>query len=285
MKMELSRDFVKAVLPKRDPAGHKGTFGKVLCVCGSVGYTGAPIYAASAAVRSGSGLVFLGVPRGIWQVAAVKCTSAMPFPLCGCSHLSRFAEKKIRERLDRCDAALIGCGLGRTRGVDRLVLRLLDTPLPLVLDADALGTLSGHLDALQVRRDRVTVVTPHEGEFARLGGDLSQSREEAAASFAQIHRVYVVLKGHRTVIAAPDGRIAVNPTGNSGMAKGGAGDILAGMITSLLGQGMAPFAACCAAVWLHGTAGDLAAEALGERGMTPDDLLAQIPFAFQKAEN
>ena len=285
MEMEISREFVNAVLPKRDPAGHKGTFGKVLCVCGSVGYTGAPIYAASAAVRSGSGLVFLGVPRGIWQVAAVKCTSAMPFPLFGRAHVSRFAEKTIRARLDRCDAALIGCGLGRTRGTDTLVRRLLDTPLPLVLDADALGALSGHLDALQIRRDRVTVLTPHEGEFARLGGDLSQSREDAALAFAQIHQVYVVLKGHRTVIAAPDGRLAVNPTGNSGMAKGGSGDILAGMLTSLLGQGMAPFAACGAAVWLHGTAGDLAAAKYGERGMTPDDLLAQIPFAFQQAEN
>ena len=127
----------------------------------------------------------------------------------------------------------------------------------------------------------MTVLTPHEGEFLRLGGDLSRGRERAAAAFSQKYGVYLILKGHRTLIAAPDGRMAVNTTGNCGMAKGGSGDVLTGMLLSLLGQGCETFDACCAAVWLHGRAGDLAAADKGERGMTPTDLLEQIPYALK----
>ena len=153
-----------------------------------------------------------------------------------------------------------------------------------MLDADGINALSGHIDLLECRRELVTVMTPHEGEFARVGGDVSAGREAAAAAFARRCGVYLILKGRRTVVAAPDGRAAVNPTGNSGMAKGGSGDILSGVVLSLLGQGMEPFAACCAAVYCHGLAGDLAAAALGERGMAPTDLLARLPRAFQEIE-
>ena len=125
------------------------------------------------------------------------------------------------------------------------------------------------------------MLTPHEGEFLRLGGDLSRGREAAAAAFSRKYGVYLVLKGHRTLVADPEGRLAVNETGNSGMAKGGSGDVLAGMIVSLLGQGCGTFDACCAAVWLHGRAGDRAAADKGERGMTPTDLLEQIPYAMK----
>lgn len=282
--MELSCDFVRSILPFRDPDGHKGTFGKVLLLCGSVGYTGAAYYAASAAVTGGSGLVFLGVPWGIWHILAQKCTSAMPFPLWGACHLRSGAEPAIRRRMKSCDAALLGCGLGRETSTVRLIRRLLDTELPLVLDADALYAVADRMELLAARRSRVTVLTPHEGEFARLGGTLSAGRLAAAQEFARIHQVYLVLKGPRTVIAAPDGRCAVNTTGNCGMAKGGSGDLLAGLITSLLGQGMAPFDACCAAVWCHGRAGDLAAERCGKRAMTPDHTLACLPAAFLETE-
>ena len=134
------------------------------------------------------------------------------------------------------------------------------------------------------RRGGVTVLTPHEGEFLRVGGDLSRGRIDAAVDFAVKHGVYLVLKGHETVVAAPDGRYRINTTGNSGMAKGGSGDVLAGMIVSLLGQGMDAFEACCAAVYLHGRAGDLAAADKGERGMTPTDLLENIPYALKETE-
>ena len=273
---------VRRCLPRRDPEGHKGDFGKVLCVCGSVGYTGAPIFASRAAVRTGAGLVFLGVPQSVWPVAAVKSDEAMPFPLpeTADGKLSLLAEEPIRRRAAGCDAVLLGCGLGRDRQTDALVQNLLNTEKPLVLDADGLNALGGSTELLQ-KRPAVTVLTPHEGEFLRLGGDLSRGRERAAAAFSQKYGVYLILKGHRTLIAAPDGRMAVNTTGNCGMAKGGSGDVLAGMLLSLLGQGCETFDACCAAVWLHGRAGDLAAADKGERGMTPTDLLEQIPDALK----
>lgn len=273
--------FVRRSLPRRDPEGHKGTFGKVLCVCGSVGYTGAPIFAGRGAVRTGSGLVFLAVPESVWPVAAVKSDEAMPFPMPEAEgRLSLLAEEPIRRRAESCDAVLIGCGLGRGWQTDALVRNLLTIEKPMVLDADGLNALSGREELLQ-KRAAPTILTPHEGEFLRLGGDLSAGREAAAAAFSEKYGVYLVLKGHRTVVAAPDGRLAVNGTGNSGMAKGGSGDVLAGMILSLLGQGCGAFEACCAGVWLHGRAGDLAAADKGERGMTPTDLLEQIPYAMK----
>ena len=273
--------FVRRSLPRPDPEGHKGTFGKVLCVCGSVGYTGAPIFAGRGAVRTGSGLVFLAVPESVWPVAAVKSDEAMPFPVPEAEgRLSLLAEEPIRRRAESCDAVLIGCGLGRGWQTDALERKLLTIEKPLVLDADGLNALSGREELLQ-KRAAPTILTPHEGEFLRLGGGLSAGREAAAAAFSEKYGVYLVLKGHRTVVAAPDGRLAVNGTGNSGMAKGGSGDVLAGMILSLLGQGCEAFAACCAGVWLHGRAGDLAAADKGERGMTPTDLLEQIPYAMK----
>ena len=274
--------FVRQCLPRRDPEGHKGDFGKVLCICGSVGYTGAPIFASRAAVRTGAGLVLLGVPQSVWPVAAVKSDEAMPFPLpeTADGKLSLLAEEPIRQRAAGCDAVLLGCGLGRDWQTDTLVQDLLNMEKPLVLDADGLNAISENAELLQ-KRPAVTVLTPHEGEFLRLGGDLSRGREAAAAAFSQKYGVYLILKGHRTLIADPEGWLAENNTGNCGMAKGGSGDVLAGMLLSLLGQGCETFDACCAAVWLHGRAGDLAAADKGERSMTPTDLLEQIPYALK----
>jgi len=280
----IDRTYVKNLLPARDPYGHKGTFGKVLCICGSVGYTGAPIFASRAAVRTGSGLVFLAVPESIWQVAAVKSDEAMPFPLPDRDGKLHGCFAQIKSRADACDAVLYGCGLGRSDALDEMVRDVLTLRQPLVLDADGINALSAHMDVLQ-RRGGITVLTPHEGEFLRVGGDLSRGRIDGAADFAVKYGVYLVLKGHETLVAAPDGRLAVNTTGNSGMAKGGSGDVLAGMIVSLLGQRMDAFDACCAAVYLHGRAGDLAAADKGERGMTPTDLLENIPYALKETES
>lgn len=274
---------VRRWLPARDPAGHKGTFGKVYCLCGSVGYTGAPVFASRAAVRSGSGLVFLGVPRSVWPVVAAKSDEAMPFPLPEeDGKLSPAAEPAIRQRVGGCDALLMGCGLGRSPGCDELVRRLLDLPQPLVLDADGINALRQDMAALSVRRGRATVLTPHEGEFLRAGGDLTGGREAGALAFAKAHGVTLILKGPGTVVAAADGRVAVNTTGNCGMAKGGSGDVLSGVVLSLLGRGMEPFEAACCAVWLHGRAGDLAAAERGLWGMTPTDLLEKLPEALRE---
>ena len=210
-------------LPRRKPNSHKGDYGKLFLLAGSEGYTGAPVLAASAAVRGGAGLVFLGVPREIYPIVAVKCSSAMPFPL-----PERYGE--ILEKARSCDAALIGPGLGRAPKTEKLVRALLeDLEIPVVLDADGINALAGHMDILDGRR-ALTVLTPHDGEFARLTGSALpiQNRLEAARTFAGDHHCILVLKGHRTITAAPDGRAWINTSGNPGMAKGGSGDVLAG---------------------------------------------------------
>ena len=272
--LTLDAAYVRAALPRRDTQGHKGDFGKVYVLGGSVGYTGAPVFCSRAAVRTGCGLVFLGVPAGIWQVAAVKSDEAMPHPLPSLDgRLSLAAEADIRRRAAGCDAVAMGCGMGRGTESDALVRRLLTLEQPLVLDADGINALERHIDELSLRRGLVTVLTPHEGEFFRAGGDVSRGRESGAAAYAARRGVYLVLKGHRTVIAAPDGRLAVNTTGNDGMAKGGSGDVLAGIIASLIGQGLPLKKAVPLAVCIHGAAGDACAAKLGEYCMTPSDMI------------
>jgi len=274
--------MVKGWLPERPADGHKGDFGRGYVLAGSVGYTGAPVLASRAAVRTGAGLVFLGVPEPVYPIVAVKSDEAMPSPLPAWEDgtLSREASAAVAAAVERCDAVLAGPGLGRSPGVREVIHDLMEAVQgPLVLDADGINAIAEHIDELDARRGRVTVLTPHEGEFARLpGGDLSDGgRIAAARAFAQAHGCILVLKGHCTVTAAPDGRVWLNTTGNSGMAKGGSGDVLGGMLLSLLGQGMEPAQAAAAAVWLHGRAGDVCAQRLGERGMTPSDMVDAIP--------
>ncbi len=264
------------VLPVRDRDAHKGDFGRVSILGGSVGYTGAPVLAAQAAVRTGAGLVSVLGPEPIYQIAALKLDSAMPWPLMAdrtTGTLGRGAYPKALEKLSQADAVLIGPGLSRAESAAWLA-RALTTKLrcPLVLDADGINALEGHIDRLD-SREGLTVLTPHDGEYARLAGHApGEDRPAEAAAFAQ---------AHRTVTAFPDGAVFVNTTGNPGMAKGGSGDVLAGMILSLLGQGLPPKQAVPWAVCLHGQAGDLAAAELGEYGMTPTDLVKQIPFTLK----
>lgn len=264
-------------LPRRPADGHKGTFGKTLILGGSVGFTGAPVLAARGALRTGAGLVSILTPEQVWPILAAKCDEAMARPIRG----------EYRENIafaQGCDAVLIGPGLGRERHTDRLALSLLEELKgPLVVDADGINALAEHMDILDARPAGATVLTPHDGEFARLGGDLSGGdRLGAARRFAAEHRCVLVLKGHRTITAWPDGRCFVNPTGNSGMAKGGSGDVLGGMILALIGQGLDPGRAAVCAVWLHGRAGDLAAADKGEYGMLPSDLVEQLPCAIKE---
>ena len=276
-------DLVRAWLPPRPADGHKGTFGRVYALAGSVGYTGAPVLATRAAARSGAGLVYLDVPEDAYPVVAVKCDEVMPRPLPGeGGQLSARALPAVLERSSGCDAALLGPGLGRGAAVEELTLGMLEkAACPLVLDADGLNAAAAHMDMVD-QRGAPLVLTPHDGEFARLGGDLSGGdRLGAARDFARRHRCVLVLKGHRTITAASDGRALVNTTGNSGMAKGGSGDVLSGVILALLGRGMDPFLAAAAGVYLHGLAGDLCAARLGEWGMLPTDLVETLPQAFR----
>lgn len=269
--------LVSRLLPRRDRSAHKGDFGRVHIFGGSVGFTGAPVLAALGALRTGAGLVYLSVPENIYAIEAGRCLEAMPSPL----PQNEAGIEAAKRALAGKDAVLIGPGLGRSAWAEALVLALLNAAdCPVVLDADGLNAVSAHIDQLDGRR-YPTVLTPHEGEFARLGGDLSLGREAAARAFAQEHRCILVLKGHETLTALPDGTLFVNTTGNPGMATGGSGDVLAGMLLSLLGQGLTPADATTAAVWLHGRAGDLAAADKGEYGMLPSDLVEQVPYAIQ----
>ena len=271
----ITEELVRRLLPPRRADGHKGDFGRIYVAAGSVGYTGAPVYAAEAASRTGSGLVFVGVPEAVYPIVAARCATAMAQPL----PEDRAA---LLEQLSRCDAVVLGPGLGRSPQAEDLTLFLLERlEKPLVLDADGINAAAAHIHVLRDRRGP-TVVTPHEGEFLRLGGDLSRGREDAALAMARALGCVVVLKGPGTVVAAPDGRVRRNTTGNCGMAKGGSGDILAGMIASLIGQGAEPFDAAACAVWLHGRAGDLCSRDLTEYAMTPPDMIGRLPAVFRE---
>lgn len=289
----IEREYAGAALPKRKANGHKGDFGKVLVVGGTVGYTGAPYLTASAAVRSGCGLVFLGVRESIWAVEAAKCVSSMPFPLPEkndilTKHSVLVVDKalqKLEEKLVGCDVLALGPGMGREPQTEQLILDLLcRSEKPVVLDADGINALEKHIDILDQRKGRMTILTPHDGEFVRIGGDFSGGRVEAARSFARNHGCILVLKGHRTIIATPEGNVLVNTTGNSGLAKGGSGDVLTGIIASLLAQGCTGVQAAALGVWLHGRAGDLAAERLTEYAMTPADVIDSLPEVFKELQ-
>ncbi len=274
---ELDHKQVLSILPDRLPETHKGNYGKVLLLCGSRGYTGAAYLAAMGALRSGAGLVFLGVPESIYAIEAVKLNEPVVFPLLDRNgKLSNDAIGEILERLPKMDAVLIGCGMGQSEDTLAVVKAVLENArCPVVVDADGINLLSAHRDIL---RGRVypTILTPHDVEFQRLGGSLAENRMESAAALAKELGCIVLLKGHRTCIT--DGKAAyLNTTGNPGMAVGGSGDILAGIIVSLLGQGVSPLEAVAVGAWLHGAAGDLCAKEIGQYGMLPTDMLMRLP--------
>ena len=271
--------LVRELLPVRRRESHKGDYGRVLLLCGSEGLTGAARLAAKGALRTGSGLVYLGVPEKIYPIIAAGAGSEIVFPL-PCDEEGRLCMASlpaITARLENMDAVLLGPGLGRSEELTRLVQAvLLRCRAPLVLDADGINAVAGHIDVLRGCACPV-VLTPHDGEFLRLGGDpKADDRTREAMRLASRSHAVVLLKGSRTVIT--DGlNTYVNHTGNPGLGTGGSGDVLAGMIVSLLGQHIMPLEAAAAAAWLHGAAADLAARELGEYGMVPEDLLLRIP--------
>ncbi|MBR6950700.1 MAG: NAD(P)H-hydrate dehydratase [Oscillospiraceae bacterium] len=270
-------------LPTRDPLAHKGSFGRDLILAGSIGYTGAPVMAAEAALRTGAGLVYLGVPDPIYSIVAIKCTEVMPQPVpCDDDGIIGWKAKDyLRGMLRTCQCVLAGPGLGRGYELTSLIeLLIRESEIPVVLDADALNAIASDPSVLKEAKAPV-IITPHPGEFARLGGSAEHGRLAGALAFAREYGCIVVLKGHRTVTALPDGRAFLNTTGGPAMAKAGSGDVLAGMIAALLGQGLDPWRAAVTAVWLHGRAGDLCAEALGEYSVTASDLISAIPPAMK----
>ena len=275
--VELDHQGVLSAIADRPPESHKGDYGKLLLLCGSRGFTGAAYLAAMGALRCGAGLVFLGVPESIYAIEAAKLNEPVVFPLPDRDGmLSKEGIAPILDRLPQMDAVLIGCGLGQSEDTLAVVSAVLqNAQCPVVLDADGINLLAGHTDLLRGRR-YPTILTPHAGEFARIGGCLGQDPMTAARELALELGCIVLLKGHRSCIT--DGKMDYrNPTGNPGMAVGGSGDVLAGMITALLGQGVPPLEAAACGAWLHGKAGDLCARELGQMAMLPTDMLQALP--------
>ncbi|MCA9061832.1 MAG: NAD(P)H-hydrate dehydratase [Planctomycetaceae bacterium] len=278
--------------PQRPETGHKGTFGRVLIVGGSPGMSGAAALCATAALRSGSGLVTAAVPRSTQAIVAsiepsyttlgLECDSA--------GELSAAAAAQVVTSAAGMNAVAIGPGLGRSSGAIAIVERALaEIPCRLVLDADALNILATRQTEGHFRSGESSiVVTPHPGEFQRLTAtpvsDDEDRRIQAAAEFARLRGVVTVLKGHRTIVT--DGKaLYINQTGNSGMATGGTGDVLTGVLVSLLGQGMSTIHAAALAVHVHGLAGDLAADELSARGLIASDLIRFLPCAWRSLES
>ncbi len=286
----LSAEGLGALVPRRRGDEHKGSCGTVAVVAGSVGMTGAAALTADAALRSGAGRVHLGVPASLNDILEVKLSEVMTRPLPEVRKrrcLSLRALGEVCAMLTRADVLALGPGLGRYRETEELVRRLvLQTELPLVLDADGLSAFAGQADALK-GRSAPLVLTPHVGEFARLSGldkrRIADAPMAVARDFASEFGATLVLKGAPTVVALGDGRVAVNSTGNAGMATAGSGDVLTGIIAGLIAQGIGAEAAACLGVYVHGRAGDRAVERLGEWGMRAGDIADEIALAMVDA--
>lgn len=278
-------------LPARDPGGHKGTFGHVLVVGGSEGMTGAVTLASQAALRAGAGVVTAAVPRSLNQIMEIKTTEVMtkPLPETDDHTISPEALPGLLSLAKKMDAVVIGPGISRNPNTFSLVKNFLSKlTKPVVVDADGLSALAeepGFISALQAP----VVLTPHPGEMARLLGvsvkEVQADRLNLARSCAEKWKAVVVLKGAKTVVAAPDGTIYLNVTGNSGMGTAGSGDVLAGMVGSLLAQGLTPLEASACAVYCHGLAGDRGAESIGKMALTAGDLLGYLPQVLKELED
>lgn len=264
----------KIVLPKREKLTHKYSYGRLLLLGGSVGYTGAISLCAKAAVRGGAGVVFVGVPGNIYEVTAVKNDEAVVFPVVSDKY-GRFCTDSIPEALARFSsaaAAVVGPGLSRSDDLTEFVSAIISSAkCPVLLDADALFAVGQRPEMLH-KANAPLILTPHEGEFKALGGILTGDRLKDAADFAKKYGCILVLKGHHSIAAFPDGETAICPYGNPGMAKGGCGDVLAGIMGSLLCQ-MPVKEAVKAALYIHARTGDLCAEKFGEYSMTPSDMI------------
>ena len=283
----LTPEQVRMLIEPRAPESHKGDFGRVTIVAGSRGKTGAAHLAAAGALRSGAGLVTVATPASCQPILASMAAAIMTEPLTETSHGTVAATAIETVLAFQHDVIACGPGLGRGPEVAEFVRALLDrSTVPLVLDADALTVLADESSALVGREDRSVIVTPHPGEMARLVGmsvdEVQTNRIQVAADLAATRRLYVVLKGHRTIFATPEGHVFINPTGNAGMATGGTGDILTGMIAAWLAQLLDAEAACRLAVFLHGAAGDLAEDSHGQVAMTATDLIARLGHALNQ---
>jgi NAD(P)H-hydrate epimerase len=284
----VNRQNIKRVLTRKK-ATHKGDYGHVLVLAGSKGLTGAAFLTSQAALLSGSGLVTLGIPESLNPIMERKLTEVMTLPLPETKEasLSVRALTKIKNFLHKADAIAIGPGLSQNVSTKQLVKRLVRVlRRPFVLDANGINAFADNAPLLKRIRNPLSVITPHPGELARLlqtkVRDIQKNRIVIARRLAKEYNKVFVLKGHRTVVSSPGGRHYINTTGNPGMASGGTGDVLTGIIASLLGQGIDPFQAASIGAYVHGLAGDLARRERGEISLRATDLLHKLPEAFKR---
>lgn len=284
----IDADMAANLIPRRRQNSNKGDYGKVLIITGSAGMAGSGCLAAAAALRSGAGLVYTGVPESLAGIYNSSAAEPVVLPLAdggkGC--LAGESAGQILEYMKKVNVAAIGPGLSSSdavRGVVRKVI--VNGSVPIVIDADALNVVSADASILK-SLGADAVITPHPGEMSRLTGlstaEIQRDRIGVAGRFASEYGVITVLKGNRTVVAMPDGRIYVNPTGNAGMATAGTGDVLTGIIAGLAAQGASLEAAAVTGVYLHGLAGDKAAESLGMHGMLAGDVVLNLPYAIKE---
>jgi NAD(P)H-hydrate epimerase len=288
----LNDDFIRPMLRRRDRQAHKGVFGHCLVVAGSTGKTGAAALAANSAMRAGSGLVTLAVPESLHSILEIKTTEVMtaPLPDSNSGHVTSSAFPVIERLLEGKDALAIGPGLGRRPGTTALVQAILESvSLPLVIDADGLNAVTDDITMLRRKKSADVILTPHPGEMARLLGtsipDVEAIRISVAQEFARNFGVYLILKGARTIVASPAGVAAINGSGNPGMASGGMGDVLTGIIVSLLGQRYSTWDACRIGVYIHGYAANLVADQKGEIGISASDVQEMLPHAYNRLIN
>jgi NAD(P)H-hydrate epimerase len=282
MYLPIDKNLVKSTVKKRPADSDKTTVGSLLSICGSYGMAGAAIMSSKAALRSGIGLLKIATAKSIYPIIAQAVPEAVFYPIDD-NFISDF---DFIEKSKYCGAVLAGCGLSVNNNTRELVNNIIKfSEIPIILDADALNIVSENPSVL-TENDIVKILTPHDREFSRLiGKDISEvknNREELAVEFAEKYNVILVLKGHKTLVVNPSGEIYYNKElGNAGMASGGSGDVLAGIIGSLIAQGFEPFKSAASSVYLHALSGDIAKEKFGEISMLPTDIIDCIPTAFK----
>jgi ADP-dependent NAD(P)H-hydrate dehydratase / NAD(P)H-hydrate epimerase len=306
----LERDFLNKLVPMRKTYSHKGNYGHVLIIAGSRGKTGAALMAAEACLRTGAGLVTIGIPESLAEVCQSRVTEAMTLilPDNGDGTLSSKASGRILDFLkESADVLAVGPGIGVTAGTRKLLRDLIsNSESPMVIDADGINSINGNIGVF-TKAKAPLILTPHPGEMARLlkkakiiehrakGKDVAagfslrdeieKDRINTAISFAKETGTHLVLKGVPTIIAAPDGQAFINPTGNPGMAKGGTGDVLTGMISGFLAVSRNPLHSCILGVYMHGLAGDIGTAEIGENSLIATDIINKIPAAFYSLKN
>lgn len=288
----ITPEMVCSLLPQRRPDGHKGDFGKLFILAGSTGLTGAAALAAKASARCGLGLVTVGCPRSLNPILETKLTEAMTYPLPDVAKKGVLAKRglgEIRKRIIEIDAVIIGPGIGRHFETRDLIQRLVGTlDKPAIIDADGLNAFEKDRDALTCDHHKL-VLTPHPGEFKRLIDDDIPNDlfglYNLVRDYARKYNAVVVLKGSPTIVVDTDGQLFLNPTGNDGMATGGTGDVLSGIVGSFLAQGLSPLNSAICGVYIHGVTGDLAAAEYGRRSLIAGDLIDFLPDVFGLIES